>query len=220
MKLVIYNKQNSQPVGQRNGERTLRFNRENGMIYISKSFAAELGIKDIDKVQFANDEENTKDWFICKTDSEQGFSIKYDKGGIRFMNKFLSNKILDCAKVKDNASFLMEKEPITVDGTKYFKIMLSSPIIVKRSPSKKVPTDKSTDKMVFVTDSEDSDEYIENLRTEYATNWYCIKIDRTLNPPYYQLFHEWKEGKRKLNNRLFASSKLEKIVNYINQNIQ
>ena len=33
MKLVIYNKQNSQPVGQRNGERTLRFNRENGMIY-------------------------------------------------------------------------------------------------------------------------------------------------------------------------------------------
>lgn len=150
MKLVIYNKQNSQPVGQRNGERTLRFNRENGMIYISKSFAAELGIKDIDKVQFANDEENTKDWFICntkdwficKTDSEQGFSIKYDKGGIRFMNKFLSNKILDCAKVKDNASFLMEKEPITVDGTKYFKIMLSSPIIVKRSPSKKATIDK------------------------------------------------------------------------------
>ena len=40
MKLVIYNKQNSQPVGQRNGERTLRFNRENGMIYISKSFDA------------------------------------------------------------------------------------------------------------------------------------------------------------------------------------
>ena len=78
----------------------------------------------------------------------------------------------------------------------------------------------STDKMVFVTDSEDSDEYIENLRTEYATNWYCIQINKTLNPPYYQLFHEWKEGKRKLNNRLFASSKLEKIVNCINQNIQ
>lgn len=49
MKLVIYNKENSQPIGQRNGERTLRFNRENGMIYISKAFASELGIKDIDK---------------------------------------------------------------------------------------------------------------------------------------------------------------------------
>lgn len=78
----------------------------------------------------------------------------------------------------------------------------------------------ATDKMVFVTDQDNSDEYIENLITEYGTNQYRIKIDRTLSPPYYQLFHEWKEGKRQLNNCLFASSKLEKIVNYINQNIQ
>ena len=77
-----------------------------------------------------------------------------------------------------------------------------------------------TDKMVFVTNQDNSDEYIENLITEYGTNQYRIKIDRTLSPPYYQLFHEWKEGKRQLNNCLFASSKLEKIVNYINQNIQ
>lgn len=73
MKLVIYNKENSQPIGQRNGERTLRFNRENGIIYISKAFASELGIKDIDKVQFANDEENTKDWFICKLIANKAF---------------------------------------------------------------------------------------------------------------------------------------------------
>ena len=78
----------------------------------------------------------------------------------------------------------------------------------------------TTDKMVFVTNQDNSDEYIENLITEYGTNQYRIKIDRTLSPPYYQLFPEWKEGKRQLNNCLFASSKLEKIVNYINQNIQ
>ena len=78
----------------------------------------------------------------------------------------------------------------------------------------------TTDKMVFVTNQDNSDEYIENLITEYGTNQYRIKIDRTLSPPYYQLIHEWKEGKRQLNNCLFASSKLEKIVNYINQNIQ
>ena len=78
----------------------------------------------------------------------------------------------------------------------------------------------TTDKMVFVTNHYYSVEYIENLITEYGTNQYRIKIDRTLSPPYYQLFHEWKEGKRQLNNCLFASSKLEKIVNYINQNIQ
>lgn len=78
----------------------------------------------------------------------------------------------------------------------------------------------ATDKMVFVTDQDNSNEYIERLITEYGTNQYCIKIDRTLNPPYYQLSHEWKEGKRKLNRELFSSSKLGKIVNYINENIQ
>ena len=78
----------------------------------------------------------------------------------------------------------------------------------------------TTDKMVFVTNQDNSDEYIENLISEYGTNQYCIKIDHTLNPPYYQLFHEWKEGKRQLNNYLFASNKLGEIVDYINKNIQ
>ena len=41
----------------------------------------------------------------------------------------------------------------------------------------------ATDKMVFVTDQDNSNEYIESLITEYGTNQYCIKIDRTLNPP-------------------------------------
>lgn len=78
----------------------------------------------------------------------------------------------------------------------------------------------TTDKMVFATNQDNSDEYIENLIAEYGTNRYCIKIDHTLSPPYYQLFHEWKEGKRQLNDYLFASNKLEMIVNYINKNIQ
>ena len=78
----------------------------------------------------------------------------------------------------------------------------------------------ATDRMVFVTDQDNSDEYIENLITEYGTSQYCIKIDRTLNPPYYQLFHERKEGKRQLNDCLFASSRLENIVNYLNKSIQ
>lgn len=78
----------------------------------------------------------------------------------------------------------------------------------------------TTGKILFVTDSDDSDCHIENLRTEYKTNIYCIKIDRTLKPPYYQLFHECKEGKRKLHRELFSSSKLENIVKYISENIQ
>lgn len=78
----------------------------------------------------------------------------------------------------------------------------------------------TTDKMIFVTDQNDSSDNIENLITEYGTNQYRIKIDRTLHPPYFELFHEWIDGKRRRSVLLFASSKLDKIVCYINKNIQ
>ena len=78
----------------------------------------------------------------------------------------------------------------------------------------------TTDKMIFVTDQNDSSDNIENLITEYGTNQYRIKIDRTLHPPYFELFHEWIDGKRRRSVLLFASSKLDKIAYYINKNIQ
>lgn len=73
----------------------------------------------------------------------------------------------------------------------------------------------ATERMVFVTGPEDSDRFIENLRTEYNTGQYRIKINRT--PSCYELFHEWQESKCSLNSRLFASSRPEKIANYINK---
>lgn len=76
----------------------------------------------------------------------------------------------------------------------------------------------ATERMVFVTGPEDSDRFIENLRTEYNTVQYRIKINRI--PPRYELFHEWQESKRSLNSRLFASSRPERIVNHINENLQ
>ena len=76
----------------------------------------------------------------------------------------------------------------------------------------------ATKRMMFVTCPEDSDRFIENLRTEYNTGQYRIRLNRT--PPCYKLFHEWQESKRSLNSRLSASSRLERIVNHINENLQ
>ncbi|CAG9929691.1 hypothetical protein BOVA208_3945 [Bacteroides ovatus] len=73
----------------------------------------------------------------------------------------------------------------------------------------------ATERMVFVTGPENSDRFIENLRTEYNTGQYRIRFNRT--PPCYELFHECQESKRSLNSQLFASSRPEKIVNYINK---
>ncbi len=76
----------------------------------------------------------------------------------------------------------------------------------------------ATERMVFVTGPEDSGKFIENLRTEYNTGQYRIRIDRTL--PCYELFHERQESNHSLNSRLFTSSRPERIVNYINENLQ
>ena len=74
----------------------------------------------------------------------------------------------------------------------------------------------ATERIVFLTGPENSDRFIENLRTEYNIGQYRIMINRT--PPCYELFHERQESKRSsLNSRLFASSRPEKIVNYINK---
>lgn len=72
MKLVVYNKMNALPLGQKSKERTIRFNQSNGVIYISRFLAKEMELKDGDKIIFANDEESKKDWFISKTNDEYG----------------------------------------------------------------------------------------------------------------------------------------------------
>lgn len=135
MKLFIYNKENALSISARSGERTIRLNRNNGVIYISRSLSDELQLQENDKLLFANDEENKKDWYLCKTSDDSGFAIKNDKAGVRFTNKFLSAKILDSVKIEANATFLVAKDPTEVDDAKYYKIIVSSPVTanIKRS---------------------------------------------------------------------------------------
>lgn len=74
-------------------------------------------------------------------------------------------------------------------------------------------------KGVFVLDPEESDKYFSRYVTEIGMQTWVIKVDKTLHPPYYEFYREWKEGKRKLHERLFATSKPEKMINFINQYI-
>lgn len=74
-------------------------------------------------------------------------------------------------------------------------------------------------KGVFVLDAEDSDQYIQRYVTEINVQTWVIKVDNTLHPPYYEFYREWKERKRTFNERLFATSKLQKLIDFINQHI-
>jgi len=78
--------------------------------------------------------------------------------------------------------------------------------------------------VVFATSDRESNECIEVLRAEYNIDKYVLKIDRTLRPPLYELFHEYEKREsggswRTLRQRLFESSKMWKIGNYIETHI-
>lgn len=68
--------------------------------------------------------------------------------------------------------------------------------------------------VIFVKDDDTSDGLIDHYVAEHNMNRYRIKVDRTLKPPYYELFTDFKSNGRMMSNRLFATSDLNKILNY------
>lgn len=77
--------------------------------------------------------------------------------------------------------------------------------------------------LVFATDLKKSCKHIEYLYSEYDTQVFKLKIDRTLKPPFYELFIEFEElcgdKWRTLNSNIASSSKLCKIAKFIEENI-
>lgn len=81
-----------------------------------------------------------------------------------------------------------------------------------------------TDRSVFFMDEELSDDLKQTYISEISTNRYrIVRVGNNGPLPYYELFHDYRErhnGKmRNFSTMLFCSSKIEKIINYINQNL-
>lgn len=71
--------------------------------------------------------------------------------------------------------------------------------------------------IIFATDPRRTREHYgqEQLTAEHDGRFFRISIDRSMLPPFYELFEEYEQDGRLLNNRLFASSKFQKIEDYI-----
>ncbi|MFR9251465.1 MAG: hypothetical protein ACLVK4_16965 [Alistipes shahii] len=68
MKLIIWNKANSCSPATYAQRRTIRVNRH-GYIYLSGALTAEMELRDGCRLNLANDEQNPKDWYLCRTQS-------------------------------------------------------------------------------------------------------------------------------------------------------
>lgn len=128
MALIVYNKENSRPqqvVYQ--GKRTINMDSK-GTVYLSKTMSIELGILGGGRVNFAHDED-TGEWYICHTTDKDEFTVWKDKRCARFSAGFIVRRIMLQAKVeRKTVQFMIAKAPIEVEGTVYYKILLSNPI--------------------------------------------------------------------------------------------
>lgn len=130
MKLIIYNIENAR--SGNNGERTFRINKETGLITLSREAARQYNLKEGDRIMFANDEENKKSWFFCKTTDEAGFLLKNNKGVFQFRNTFVADMLLSSLKIGKSAVFFIEKEPENMGGTDYYQLITSKPMEVDK----------------------------------------------------------------------------------------
>ena len=78
MALIVYNRENSRPQEVTyKGKRTINLD-SRGTVYLSKTMSIELGILGGGRVNFAHDDE-TDDWYICRSDDNEGFIVWKDK---------------------------------------------------------------------------------------------------------------------------------------------
>ncbi|MFS2526858.1 hypothetical protein [Parabacteroides distasonis] len=129
MALIVYNKENSRPQEVTyKGKRTINLD-SRGTVYLSKMMSIELGVLGGGRVSFAHDDE-TGDWYICRTTDDDGFIIWKDKRCARFSAGFIVHRLMRQAKVeRKSVQFMMAKTPMEVNGTVYYKILLSNPIL-------------------------------------------------------------------------------------------
>lgn len=131
MKLIIYNIENSK--ADRSGERLCRVNRKTGVITFSGEMVKCLELKTGDRIIVANDQEDKKGWYICKTNSEAGFVVTGKDKALLIRNSFVAGLLLSSVKIEKSASFLVAKEPVEIEGEKYYQLITTKPINVDAS---------------------------------------------------------------------------------------
>lgn len=131
MKLIIYNIENSKAT--RSGERLCRVNRQTGVFTFSGEMAKCLELKAGDHIIVANDQEDKKGWYICKTNNEGGFIVTGKEKMLLIRNSFVAGLLLNSLKIEKSASFLVAKEPIEIEGDKYYQLLTTKPINVDAS---------------------------------------------------------------------------------------
>ncbi|WP_320980009.1 hypothetical protein [Bacteroides sp.] len=140
MKLIIYDKSNSETPNRRVGVRSISVTRKPGTFSFSQTAQRDLEIKDGYGVLLAQDDESKNDWYICFADSDSSFTIRKRRNGgyakdfaptLYFSNKFIANRLLDTIKAAKAATLLISTKPTIINSKEWYKIVISKPLRIK-----------------------------------------------------------------------------------------
>lgn len=105
MKLKIYNRHTVPSARQ--VDPTISLNSKTGLVNISSSAAAIIGLNDGDFVCIVQDETSPKDWFMYKSTEEDGFKVRNLKQNVKqvsFNNVTVVRDLYESIKFTDNTT--------------------------------------------------------------------------------------------------------------------
>ena len=138
MKLKKFNEENTPRT--RRCDPTIRFVRKTGLISISAEAGRILGMDSDVRLEFFQNEEVTKDWYISLTRDQQGFQFR-SKGSLYLLNSVsMCRSILDSLKtdrpvyasheidITKGATFRISTDPVIQGEKKLYYIITGKPL--------------------------------------------------------------------------------------------
>jgi hypothetical protein len=127
MKLTIYNKKNS-IISRSNQHPSISINQK-GHIVFNKESISLIELKDGDLLELCQNEDEKTDFYLSKTDSQDGFKLTNKKSGKydQFMIATGSaGKLMLVPYGCKRANFKISSEPEVIDGRKFYYIISAS----------------------------------------------------------------------------------------------
>jgi len=112
-----------------NGKPSISFSAKSGIVRLNKALLTSLGLKNGDKIDICQDEENVKDWYI--TIAKEGFTLRVSERLEGMVNsKTVCEDIRACVKniddEKSSKMLVAVEHPTVLEKQKYFPILTSS----------------------------------------------------------------------------------------------
>jgi hypothetical protein len=127
MKIKTFNAANTAIATRSSKDPVLSFSSKTGVFRFNKSATELLQLKVNEQLEFAQDEDDQKNWFMLKSEKD-GFEVR-DKKGLTFNNVKLAGHLVSSLNGEasgTNYKIKIVDQPVTLEGKQYFPLQIAS----------------------------------------------------------------------------------------------